>query len=157
MILISGAPFPVATASAVRPQIYAQIESSDENYGVLDLPTDAGSTMDTSRYLYWQSAHGKGIPYAPDARASTSSLLRYGAFRRLAAACSRRPDEHQRLGLNRWGQNSHHMQSLKAAGIGWIVLHHQIDPQTAPKLEAIIRSDLGEGLRVDDATLWKLP
>ena len=79
-LIISGAPYPISTASADIPSFYDQIKSDPSSAMVLDLPTDAGGTMKTSRYLYLQTAHHKSIPYAPDAQASTSSLLRYTAF-----------------------------------------------------------------------------
>ena len=112
--------------------------------------------MGSSRYLYWQAAHGKGIPYAPDARASTSSLLNNPAFRRLAALCSRRADEQQRLGLNNSAPGNQHPQSLAGEGIGWIVLHDQIDPIVSQQLREVIQADLGEGVSISGATVWRL-
>ena len=145
---------PVADGSI--PKVYEVIAEDPRDVGVLDLPTDSGYTMDASRYLYWQSAHGKGIPYAPDVRASTSSLLNHPAFRKLAAICKRRPDEHQRLGLHNRSPGSSIPQSLFKEGIGWIVLHKQIDPSVYQQLLEVLQADLGAGLTLDDATIWRL-
>ena len=124
---------------------------------VLDLPTDAGGTMKTSRYLYLQTAHHKPIPYAPDARASTSSLLRYTAFQALAALCTRRADEHQRLGFGGPKNQTADLRTLKAAGVGWIVLHPHIDPDVAPTLKKRIEQDLGPAtLETEEHFIWLL-
>ncbi|MDP6935231.1 MAG: hypothetical protein QGG40_20090, partial [Myxococcota bacterium] len=74
----SGAPWPIATASAQSPLVHQDLTRSDDEplkWGILDLPTDIGATMASSRYLVWQASHRRPIPYAPDARASTAALL----------------------------------------------------------------------------------
>ena len=155
-LLISGAGFPISTANTTVPAVYELVEQDPRDVGVLDLPTDSGSTMEASRYLYWQSYHGKGIPYAPDVRASTASLLNHPAFRRLAALCSRRPDEHQRLGLHNRSPGSSDPRTLSSLGYGWIVLHKEIDPTVYQQLLEVLQADLGAGLTIDDATIWRL-
>jgi hypothetical protein len=155
-LILCGAPWPIKTANATFPKAYEVIKADKRKVGVLDLPTDAGATMGTSRYLYWQAAHNKGIPYAPDARASTSSLLNNPAFRRLAALCKRRTDEHQRLGLNNSAPGNQHPQSLMTEGIGWIVLHEEIDPIVSQQLREVIQADLGAGVTIEGATVWRI-
>ena len=155
-LLVSGAPWPLEMADASYPKAYEHIKADHRNVGVLDLPTDAGGTMRTSRYLYWQSYHAKGIPYAPDARASTSSLLNIPAFRRLAAMCNRREDENRALGLHNKAPGSVHAKMLQNQGIGWIVLHHDIDPAVVQDLQEVLQADLGTGMVIDKATVWRL-
>ena len=155
-LLLSGAPFPMPTARGVIPAVYELVEQDPRNVGVLDLPTDSGSTMVASQYLYWQTFHGKGIPYAPDVRASTASLLNNPAFRRLAALCNRRPDEHQRLGLHNRSPGSSDPRTLSSLGYGWIVLHKNIDPTVYQQLLEVLQADLGAGLTIDDSTIWRL-
>jgi len=155
-LLISGAPFPLSTASSTIPGVYELVEQDPRDVGVLDLPTDSGSNMMASKYLYWQSYHNKGIPYAPDVRASTSSLLNNTAFRRLAALCTRRADEHQRLGLHNRSPGSTDPRTLSSQGYGWIVLHKNIDPTVYQQLLEVLQADLGAGLTIDDATIWRL-
>lgn len=155
-LIISGAPFPIPVADASIPKVYDLVQKDPRDVGVLDLPSDAGSTMRTSQYLYWQSYHHKGIPYAPDARASTSSLLSNPAFRRLAAICNRRADENQRLGLHNRSPGNPHAQSLRVDNFGWIVLHRNIDPTVYQQLLEVLQADLGAGMTMDDATIWRL-
>ena len=155
-LFISGAPWPLETADAEYPKAYEIIKADSRDVGVLDLPTDAGGTMGSSRYLYWQTYHEKGIPYAPDARASTSSLLNIPSFRRLAAMCTRREDENRALGLRNKAPGSDHMQMLRGHGIGWIVLHHNIDPLVVPALQESLQVDLGTGVMIGNATVWRL-
>lgn len=155
-LLISGAPFPMPTANASIPPVYELIEQDPRSVGVLDLPTDSGSTMMASQYLYWQTFHGKGIPYGPDVRASTASLLNNPAFRRLAALCNRRPNEHRRLGLHNRSPGSSDPRTLGSLGYGWIVLHKNIDPSVYQQLLEVLQADLGAGLTIEDATIWRL-
>jgi hypothetical protein len=155
-LVLSGAPYPLPIADGHPPPIYDVVKEDPREVGVLDLPTDSGLTMGASRYLYWQTHHGKGIPYAPDVRASTSSLLNHTAFRRLAALCQRREDEHQRLGLHNRSPGSHIPQSLGNQNIGWIVLHRQIDPDVYQQLLEVLQADLGAGLTMNDATIWRI-
>jgi hypothetical protein len=155
-LIISGAPFPVDTSSSDIPECYADIKSDPRDIIVLDLPTDSGSTMRTSQYLFFQTHHQKGIPYAPDVRASTSNLLRNAAFRELAALCNRRADEHQRLGLGGPSSANSNLMGLKNASVGWIVVHHTIDPSVTQSLINRIEKDLGEGEVINETTRWKM-
>jgi hypothetical protein len=155
-LFISGAPWPLETADAEYPKAYEIIKADNRDVGVLDLPTDAGGTMRSSRYLYWQTYHEKGIPYAPDVRASTSSLLNIPSFRRLAAMCTRREDENRALGLRNKAPGSDHVQMLRGQGIGWVVLHHNIDPLVVPALQESLQVDLGTGVMIGNATVWRL-
>jgi hypothetical protein len=155
-LLLCGAPWPIQTADATIPNIYTLIQRDSREVGILDLPTDSGSTMEASRYLYYQTYHQKPIPYAPDVRASTSSLLRYNAFRRLAAMCKRRADEDRALALGRSFSGSDQVKTLRPAEIGWVVLHHEIDPIATQKLGSLLRLELGNGVTIGNATAWKL-
>ncbi|MGC6507310.1 MAG: hypothetical protein ACON4U_02795 [Myxococcota bacterium] len=156
-LVFSGSPYPLSTANAEIPEIYQDINNDASSGMVLDLPTDAGETMRTSRYLYYQTTHHKPIPYAPDVRASTSSLLRYGAFQELAALCQRRADEHQRLGFGQARGQEANVKSLAAAGVRWIVLHPDIDPSVTSTLKQRIEADLGPApVQQDGVLVWKL-
>jgi len=61
----SPGPWPVPTADARVPAAYGEIAGSGP---VLDLPGSVGVTMATSRYFWYQTAHGRGIPYSPNVR-----------------------------------------------------------------------------------------
>jgi hypothetical protein len=153
-LMICGAPWPLQTAPAEIPAVYEAIEADTRSVGVLDLPTDSGSTMSASRYLYWQSKHKKPIPYAPDVRASTSALLRYQSFRYLASLCNRRVDEDIALGL----RNQHQVspKELRAANIGWIVLHKTLDPEATKSLLPYLNKELGKGIEEGNSVRWKI-
>lgn len=153
---VSGVPWPLPTSDARVPTAYAAVSAEPQPGGlVLDLPTDAGATMATSRYLYFQTGHGHPIPYAPDARASTASLMDEPSFQVLAAMCRRRPDEQLELGLDR-PPTELRPERLRAAGVRWIYLHRPIDPATTPALEALLVSVLGSGELSADTRWWDL-
>ena len=154
-LALSGGLWPLATAPAQIPAVYAAIgQATDE--GVLDLPTDAGATMATSRYLYWQTGHRHPIPYAPDARASTASLIDEPFFRALAARCARRPDEQASLGLDPSAPPATGPERLRDRRYRWIVLHPELDPSSSAELEALLSAWLGPGERIEGALRWDL-
>jgi len=158
-LVVSGTTWPLPTAAIDYPAVYSRVvrqAGEPLRWGVLDLPTDAGPTMRTSRYLVWQAAHGRPIPYGPDARASTNALIHSPPFRKLAALSSRRADEHQRLNLGGNDPGSAHPNGLRGQGIRWIVVHRQIDPEAAARTIATLEADLGPGVQVQDAVLWDL-
>lgn len=155
-LLISGAPWPLATADATIPAVYQLVKEDQRDVGVLDLPTDSGSTMKASKYLYYQTYHSKPIPYAPDVRASTSSLLRNNAFKNIAKICRRRSDEQKALGFGGPQRGSQSLITLRDAKIGWIVLHKDIDPSVFAKLKSTIEKELGEGIAASESIIWKL-
>ncbi len=154
-LLLSGVPWPLPTADARIPAIYATLEGETGGV-VLDLPTDVGATMATSRYLYWQSAHGRPIPYAPDARASTASLIDDPFFRALAATARRRADEQQATGLDGPEDMDLRPERLRDRGVRWIVLHPSLDEDAAGRARAILERTLGPGTRVEEALRWEL-
>ncbi len=155
-LFISGAPWPVATSDARLPPVFDDLRArpGDPDWIILDLPTDVGQTMATSRYLFWQTGHHRPIPYAVDARASTNILLGRPAFRDLAATSRRRDDESRRLGLLDQGRTD--LAELAEVGVRWIVLHRELDPEIAGLLEARIVADLGPGEEIGDAVRWDL-
>jgi hypothetical protein len=158
-LLLSGAPWPLATADARPPEALAALArpagAPPGEAAVLDLPTDVGATMATSRYLWWQAFHGHPIVYGPDARASTSPLIHDPAFRTLAAASTRRSDEAHRLQLGGASDRAA-TRSLRDIGIRWVVVHHDLDPAAGEKLRAILEPELGPGTRTGDTEVWDL-
>ena len=157
-LVVSGAPWPLQTApGALPPALVAVTRAPGEpvRHAVLDLPTDAGATMATSRYLFWQTQHRRPIPYAPDARASTSSLLNESAFRLLAQLSSRREDEGTRIGMGASGGVPHAF-GLADFGVRWIAVHHDLDEAASARIAAQLTQELGPGERTGDTTLWDL-
>lgn len=157
-LVVSGAPWPLQTAPGQAPAALHTIAAAPHEpprHAVLNLPTDVGATMATSRYLFWQTTHHRPIPYAPDARASTSSLLNESAFRLLAQLSSRREDEAARIGMGA-AQGVPHAFGLADFGIRWLAVHHDLDPAAADRIAAQLTAELGPGVRTGDTTLWDL-
>ncbi len=160
-LVLSGAPWPHQTADGRVPEVYEAIgRGAGQPVGeaVLDLPTDAGHTMATSRYLFWQTGHWRPIPYAPDARASTAALLDLRAFRRVAALSPRRGDEELRLDLmdapEQGNAAGEFVGGLLGVGVRWVVVHTDLD--TEGHLAPTIESWLGAGTQVGTAIRWDL-
>ncbi len=158
-LLIAGAPWPAETAAATAPPAVAALtlppgEAPVANV-ILDLPTDVGATMATSRYLFWQTAHHRAIPYGPDARASTSPLIHDNGFRAFAALSSRRDDEQTVLGLSALEQTPD-LRRLTRHGIRWVLVHHDLDPAAGARLESLLAAQLGPGTRTGDTSVWDL-
>ncbi len=63
----SAASWPLERSTAEIPEAYSAL--GDDVGFVLDLPAEVGTTMITSRYFWYQTAHGRPIPYVPDVRA----------------------------------------------------------------------------------------
>ncbi len=59
-----AAAWPIPRAPASVPGVFAE----DGGGMVLELPAEVGTTMATSRYFWHQTAHGRPIPWTPDAR-----------------------------------------------------------------------------------------
>jgi len=75
----SAATWPVPTSDAAVPALYRDAPEGM----VLDLPAEVGTGMETSRYFWYQTAHGRPIPYTPDVRmGSARDPLVFRAFAR---------------------------------------------------------------------------
>jgi len=158
-LVLSGAPWPVATADATIPAVYADLARPlDQPPGeaILDLPTDLGATMGASRYLYWQTAHRRPIPYIPDARATTASLVSQPDFRHLAALCRRRPAEDAAEDFASSLHGPVHAPNLLHEGFRWVILHRDLDPAVTPALEERLRWYLGTPVEVGPDLRWDL-
>lgn len=60
----SAATWPLPRSPAAIPDVYAEAPAGM----VLELPAEVGTTMATSRYFWNQTAHGRPVPWTPDAR-----------------------------------------------------------------------------------------
>ena len=73
----SSVSYPIHSSNAQIPDFY-QLK---DDRGVLDLPAEAGTSMRTSQYFWYQSKHQRPIPYTPDARiGSTRDLETFKNF-----------------------------------------------------------------------------
>jgi len=60
---------------------FSKISGGSKVGMVLDLPAEVGTTMETSRYFWFQTVHGRPIPYTPDVRmGSTKDPKTFSAF-----------------------------------------------------------------------------
>ena len=75
----SSVSYPLHSSDAEIPDFYERTD--EDTRGVLDLPAEAGTSMRTSQYFWYQSKHQKPIPYTPDARiGSTRDLETFKNF-----------------------------------------------------------------------------
>ena len=107
-------------------------------------------------FLYRGDMEKEWRSYAPDARASTCSLIDDPFFRALAARCNRRADEAAALGLRAELGEALHPERLEDRGFRWIVLHPDLDPSASAELSTLLRQTLGEGERIGDGIRWDL-
>ena len=82
-----------------------------------------------------------------------STIQRFADWPRCAVVV---PTNSNASGLNNSAPGNQHPQSLAGEGIGWIVLHDQIDPIVSQQLREVIQADLGEGVSISGATVWRL-
>jgi hypothetical protein len=67
-IFLSGAPFPLPTASPEVPSVYSLVEAGPAEAIVLDLPLFRGrSDLAPSEYMYYQTQHHRPIVHSIDA------------------------------------------------------------------------------------------
>lgn len=133
-LLASGAPWPIARAPALDTAAHQWIAGQPiGTYGerpvgsVLDLPPEVGATMATSRYLTCQTVHGRPIPYRPDARGDTSTLLRFASFRVLAVMSASREAHRRALWQSLDRTTAVEPDELARAGFAWIVVHRELE------------------------------
>ena len=80
-LVFSSVQWPIPHADASISDIYNLENNTEDIRGVLDLPAEAGTSMETSQYFWFQSKHHKPIPYTPDARlGSTRDLATFKNF-----------------------------------------------------------------------------
>ena len=76
-LFASPAPWPIATSNTAIPSAMSNLGRGP----ILDLPGSVGATMATSRYFWFQTAHGKPVPWTPNVRLdSCRDLDVQGAF-----------------------------------------------------------------------------
>ena len=135
-LLVGPSPWPVPRSP--RLDLTAHVALADaapivcgDRTGsiVLDLPGEVGATMATSRYFLYQTAHGRPVPWSPDARSGTSSLLSISPvsvlFRASVAARA------EAGGRGAWASggwpSAINTGELCRAGVGWVVLHRELE------------------------------
>jgi hypothetical protein len=127
MITIGGSPWPVETAPPLDTEAAISIRDSEHLGMVLDIPGNVGEGMDTSRYLTMQAFHGRSIPYRPDARAVTSSLLGAKTFTALIATSENRDAHRDQLMTELARINALQRSQLHKLGVSHVVVHRELE------------------------------
>ena len=151
-IVLGGSPWPVARAPRLDVEAHRAIAAiavdrqGDQPSAVLDLPGAVGDTMTTSRYLTYQTVHGLPIPYRPDARGSTSSLLGLSSFQYLCLFSAHRPEHRARLTTELSRVPGLDSGELPRAGVRWVVVHRELErgTQSVDLTEQQLRKWFGE-------------
>ncbi len=159
LLVFSGAPYPLSRTPQLDTTAASWIASQPGNGLVLDLPANVGNTMATSRYAVLQAYHGRPIPYRPDVRGSTSSLLGVPAFLPLVLASEHR-QEH-RSGLEGALQQAVDLQpsGLAARGVQFIVLHKELERgnEGTVMLEAQLTDWFSDPTAFGEQRVWEVP
>ena len=137
-LFASAARWPLPTADAAIPAAYDDLAEGM----VLDLPAEVGTTMKTSRYFWYQTAHGRPIPYTPDVR--LGSARDADAFQALTRPSRGGAGEVPQAPN---GRGLAHLQATYAA----VVVHPELEVEAAlsPTYSAVLAQGLGAGTPVD--------
>jgi hypothetical protein len=129
LVTLGGSAWPLARTPTLDTSAQAFLASQPESPGrtlVLDLPGAVGNTMATSRYLVLQAEHGRAIPYRPDARASSASLLAVPTFQLLALASESRQEHRAMLGPAVASLQTVDREDLARAGVSHVLVHRDL-------------------------------
>ncbi len=131
----SAAQWPLPGSDATIPEVYA---TAPEGM-VLDLPAEVGTGMETSRYFWYQTAHGRPIPYTPDVRmGSARDPLVFRSFSRPATDPSSPVQEVPTV------PSSEVLSHLKTT-YGLVVVHPDLEARAGlhPTYESVLTGPLG--------------
>lgn len=149
-------PWPIARAPELDLAAHRSLAGGSGI--VVDLPTEVEPTMATSRYLVYQAASGRPIPYRVDARGSTATFLGRDWWALLRAQClagdpGLQMDQAARLS----GKAT--LAEVERSGVTAFVLHPELDRGTGsvPKLDAVLRGWLGEPTVIGGHSVWTVP
>jgi len=136
----SAARWPVPTSSAAVPSFYEGVPEGM----VLDLPAEVGTGMATSRYFWFQTTHGRPIPYTPDVRMGSA---RDDALRDLGVEQGPGP----KGGARPVGEALRSRYSL-------VVVHKELERLAGIEGEYVRRlePELGPAEELEGAWIWRL-
>jgi len=126
MLVFARPAWPLSRTEALDLEAAHHLAKQDAQV-VLDLPGAVGSTMATSRYLVHQTAHGHPIPYRPDARASSASLLGTRAFTLFTMASETRETHREMLIHQARRVRTVRRGELRDAGVSHVVVHRELE------------------------------
>ena len=138
----SSAHWPIPSSDASISDVYVQ--SEEDSRGVLDLPAEVGTGMETSRYFWFQSKHSKPIPYTPDARlGSTRDLQTFKNF--MGDGMKEIPQSLDELSIV-------HMRGVYQQ----IVVHTNLDATKGEAYKKIFTEAFGPAEEYDGLLSWQL-
>ena len=138
----SSAHWPIPSSTATISDVYNLPETDPR--GILDLPAEVGTSMETSRYFWFQSKHGKPIPYTPDARlGSTRDLQTFKNF--MGDGMKEVPQSLDELSII-------HMRGIYQQ----IVVHSELDATKSAAYSDIFTEAFGDPFKQDDLLYWQL-
>ena len=140
-LVVAPTVWPLPTSSPAMPEVYGALP--DDGAAIVDLPADVGGTMQSSRYLYWHSLHGRPIPYGNKV---SGQLLRVenSALKRWTARG--RPGRTDRDAL----------ETLRQWGYRWVVLHRPLCGDRCGELVERVSVDLGTPDARLDGWVWEI-
>ena len=146
----SAGPWPVPTAPATVPAAITALEGKGP---ILDLPGSVGATMATSRYFWYQTQHGRPIPYTPNARLGSSRDLDVqSAFTDpILRQSEHRVVEHPAAGPDLY------QQALRKR-YGTIVLHTDLEKRAnlPSAYGPVLSREFGPPTEIGDLQIWSL-
>ena len=136
----SSATWPIPSSNATIPQLY----DTQDSRGILDLPAEAGTSMKTSQYFWFQTKHEKPIPYTPDARLGSTRDLE--TFKNFMANDGIR-EEAQPIS----SQSQLHIRNLYST----IVLHTALDPEKTERYKQVLSNAFGAPQQEGEHLFWQ--
>ena len=139
--------WPIPESPAAVPPLYTDIQSSPDMRAVLDLPAEAGTTMATSRYFWFQTVSGRAVPYGPHARANATGDPISFAFL-----------PNPRSGTDPGALDAAAIDHLRSV-YGWIVLHPELarPGDSLSALSARLEAAFGPPTLHGALPVWTLP
>lgn len=150
--------WPISTSPAGLPAVHVGLEADGK--AVIDLPADYGAGMHTDRYLYWETLHGRPVPWNNHV-GSTGTASMNPALRTMALLSKRGPVVPGTPGVPAADADlPAALDELVDQGLGWVVVHpwmFRSDPVALKHREAL--TDLMGPPTQDsrDAWVWRLP
>lgn len=150
----SAATWPAPSSPSHVPEVYARIAADPDPRGVLDLPAEVGTTMATSAVFWYQTVHGRPVPYKPDARAGSAGDPL--TFTRFFPHPMGRPGQRPAWALPALGPAG---VTHLAATYGWIVLHLEWAERAGATgaFEAALTPVLGPSIDEEGLRVWRIP
>jgi len=149
VVLFSPAPFPIPTSPLAIPSFYHLLAEKEGKFAIIDLPATRGkSELIHGEYFYYQTLHGKPIPYR------TSGVFSEPMLRNLLLAYLR--DTEGRYDLWRYDRDEiqDSLEWLQREHFRYIVVHFRdLAPGLLPRFYKGLATLLGKPILTDDGLM----